>query len=134
MIELRADLGGGKTTFVRGLAKGLGSRDTVSSPTFTLNQIYKGRQNMEIHHYDFYRLREAGVLSDQLSESLSSKSTVTVVEWSDIVEDVLPQDRLTIELKLDETNTDARILNFKYPASKLPLIQKLKAAWKEVRP
>src|SRR5260221_5452139 len=77
-IELRADLGGGKATFVRGLAKGLGSKDTVTSPTFTLSKIYKAKNGKQIHHYDFYRLNEAGIMRDELAESLQSQNAITV--------------------------------------------------------
>src|SRR5258708_8291303 len=87
VLDLRADLGGGKTTFVRGLVRGLGSKDTVSSPTFTLNKIYKAK-DMQIHHFDFYRLSDAGIVADQLAESLEDPSVITVVEWSDIVQEV----------------------------------------------
>jgi len=55
VIELVSDLGGGKTTFVRGLARGLGSADVVSSPTFTVSKVYKA-DKLELHHFDFYRL------------------------------------------------------------------------------
>src|SRR3989344_4647612 len=68
VIELRADLGGGKTTFVRGLVKGFGSQDVVTSPTFTLNKVYQGRDGQQIHHFDFYRLSEPGIVADQLAE------------------------------------------------------------------
>src|SRR5205809_5112570 len=67
VIELRSDLGGGKTTFVRGLVRGGGSRERVSSPTFTLSRLYKAK-NFEIQHFDFYRLDRPGVLEDQLAE------------------------------------------------------------------
>src|SRR3990172_13200391 len=80
VLELRADLGGGKTTFVRGLASGLKSTAKVASPTFTLNRIYKAG-DLSIHHYDFYRLKEPGVMADQLAESLGDPKTITVVEW-----------------------------------------------------
>ena len=126
VIELRADLGGGKTTFMRGLAKGLGSTDMVSSPTFTLNQVYKCRDDLEIHHFDFYRLSEPGIVADQLEESLKDSKVITVVEWSDIVEDVLPDIRLIIELTLADADPDARQINFKYGDSKLGLIEKLR--------
>ena len=64
VIELVGDVGAGKTTFVRGLAKGLGSTDHVSSPTFTVEQVYTGR--LTLYHYDFYRLPDAGVVKNQL--------------------------------------------------------------------
>src|SRR5438046_2901303 len=89
VVELMSDLGGGKTTFIRGLVRGLGGQDMVASPTFTLNRIYKAG-NLEIHHFDFYRLNEPGVVAAQLEESLQNPKVVTVVEWSKIVENVLP--------------------------------------------
>ncbi|MBX4191001.1 tRNA (adenosine(37)-N6)-threonylcarbamoyltransferase complex ATPase subunit type 1 TsaE, partial [Candidatus Saccharibacteria bacterium] len=57
VIELRSDLGGGKTTFVRGLAAGAGSKANVTSPTFTLSRLYPAK-NFSIHHFDFYRLND----------------------------------------------------------------------------
>src|SRR3990167_2900447 len=73
LIELRSDLGGGKTTFARGLAAGLDSKDIVASPTFTLNKIYRCRNGVELHHFDFYRLDEAGIMRDELAESLADQ-------------------------------------------------------------
>jgi len=133
IIELCSDLGGGKTTFVKGLTRGVGSKDIVSSPTFTLNKIYKGR-NVEIHHFDFYRLKTPGVVSDQLQESLHNPSVVTVVEWSDIVKNVLPQQRLIIEFKAVAENEEERIVTFKFPESKIPLIEALRTRLEKVEP
>jgi tRNA threonylcarbamoyladenosine biosynthesis protein TsaE len=134
VIELCADLGGGKTTYVRGLARGVGSKDIVSSPTFTLNKIYKGREGLEIHHFDFYRLDEPGVVADQLAESLDDPKVVTVVEWSDIVEDVLPEGRLVIEFHPVETDPDERAIHFHYPEKQANLIRELETKWTEVQP
>src|SRR5581483_8998174 len=107
VIELRSDLGGGKTTFTRGLVRGIGSADKVASPTFTLNKIYKA-DHLEIHHFDFYRLNDPGVVSDQLEESLQNPGVITVVEWSDIVRGVLPDNRLIIEFQPVESDPDER--------------------------
>jgi tRNA threonylcarbamoyladenosine biosynthesis protein TsaE len=134
LIELHADLGGGKTTLTQGIASGLGSKDIVSSPTFTLSKIYKCRGGIEIHHFDFYRLTEPGVLKDQLAESLSSKNVVTIIEWSDIVADVLPEDRLNIELAPRPLDPDERQVTIRYPEGKADLIRKIETDWKEVRP
>jgi len=133
IIELVSDLGGGKTTFVRGLARGLGSHDKVSSPTFTLNRIYKAG-DLEIHHFDFYRLNEPGVVAAQLEESLQNPKAVTVIEWSDIVEDVLPAGRLTIQFQMVGGETDGRQIEIRYPESKIGLITQLETAWKEIEP
>lgn len=134
VIELCSDLGGGKTTFVRGLARGLGSKDTVASPTFTLNKIYKGREGTQIHHFDFYRLNEPGVVAEQLEESLNNPDVVTVVEWSDIVRNVLPSKRLTIEFKPAENDPDERLITVTYPDSYTKLIKQLENDWMETRP
>ncbi len=112
VIELISDLGGGKTTFVRGLARGLGSSDAVSSPSFTLSNVYKTEQ-LQLHHFDFYRLHEVGIMRDELAEVVQDPQAVTVVEWGDIVADVLPEQRLSVKIKvLDE---DKRQFTFAYP-------------------
>ena len=104
VIELISDVGGGKTTFVKGLAKGLDISDTVQSPTFTISRIYNGRDNLELHHFDFYRLNEPGVVADELAESLAQPNVIVAVEWGEIVHDVLPPHRMTIHLtSLGET-------------------------------
>lgn len=112
VIELVSDLGGGKTTFTRGLVRGTGSTDRVASPTFTLSREYVAPK-FTIAHFDFYRLGEAGILGNELAEIIADPSYVTVVEWGDIVHDVLPQERLTIKLSL--SGEDSRQLSFEYP-------------------
>jgi tRNA threonylcarbamoyladenosine biosynthesis protein TsaE len=133
VLELRSDLGGGKTTFVRGLVRGLGSKDKVSSPTFTLKRQYKA-DHIEIHHFDFYRLSEPGVLSDQLEESLQNSRVITVVEWSDIVRDVLPDKRLIIEFRPVSNNPDERLIEINYPETMRSLISKLETSVTEIEP
>lgn len=92
-----SDLGGGKTTFVRGLAKGMGSADQVSSPTFTLSNVYAA-DKLTMHHFDFYRLFEPGIMREELAEVVADPNAVTVIEWATIVRDVLPADKLTITI------------------------------------
>lgn len=132
-IELCSDLGGGKTTFVKGLVKGLGSRDNVTSPTFTLSRIYQAG-NLQVHHFDFYRLNDAGILADQLAESINDKNAVVVVEWADIVEDVLPKERLSIEFKPAAASPEERQIIFRYPENMRSVISGLETAWQESRP
>lgn len=97
-IELVSDVGGGKTTLTRGLAKGAGSSDHVASPTFTISHIYK-TPNFEIHHFDFYRLHEAGLIQHELQDVINDPQCVVVVEWSDIVTHVLPEQRIKLHIK-----------------------------------
>ncbi|MBI2007860.1 tRNA (adenosine(37)-N6)-threonylcarbamoyltransferase complex ATPase subunit type 1 TsaE [Candidatus Saccharibacteria bacterium] len=135
LVELRSDLGGGKTTFVKGLARGIDSDDAVTSPSFTLSNIYLSKtRSWKIDHFDFYRLKEAGIMADELSESLQDDKTITVVEWGDIVEDVLPEDRLTVEFKPVATNTDERQIIFSYPENQAGLIKQLETEWTKVEP
>ncbi len=114
VIELRSDLGGGKTTLVRGLAHGAGSQDAVASPSFTISREYQAGE-LTLHHYDFYRLAEAGLMSQELADVLGDPKAVVIVEWAGIVEDVLPADRITIEII--STAEDARQLTCMVPSS-----------------
>lgn len=110
VIELVSDLGGGKTTFVRGLVRGLGSEDKVASPTFTISKLYK-KDNLEVHHFDFYRLQEAGIVADELAEVAGDPLAVTVVEWGEVVQHVLPEERLTVTI--EQTPDGSRQLTFR---------------------
>lgn len=134
VVELRSDLGGGKTTFVKGLARGAGSKDTVTSPTFTLNQIYRTKNGIQIAHHDFYRLAEPGIMADELVESLQDDKTITIVEWADIVEDLLPEDRLAVGFKPVPTNTDQRQITFSYPEKMTGLMRQIETRWAKAQP
>lgn len=115
VIELRSDLGGGKTALTKGIAAGMGSEDTVQSPTFTISRIYRAAHDTELHHFDFYRLQDPGVMAAELAESLSDNRAVVVVEWSDIVMDILPPERIIITLRA--TGETSRIITLAIPAS-----------------
>ncbi len=104
VIELISDLGGGKTTFVRGLAKGSGSKEHVTSPTFTIRNDYEAPK-LKIAHFDFFRLNDdPGNLTDLLSEAISLPDTVVVVEWADAVKGVLPYEHVKIILNTTAPN------------------------------
>jgi len=114
VIELVSDLGGGKTAFVRGLANGLGSRDKVHSPSFTLSHQYRAGDRT-LYHFDFHRLGEPGIMRDELAEILADPKAIVAVEWADIVEDILPAERLAIRIKA--TGETVREFTFEYPDS-----------------
>ncbi len=119
VIELVSDLGGGKTTLVRGLVRGLGSHDRVASPTFTISREYSGGRHA-VYHFDFYRLHDAGVVGAELSEVAHDPDAVTLVEWGDIVRDVLPARKLQIDIRA--TGEETRELVFSYPPALAYLI------------
>ena len=113
-VELISDLGGGKTTFVRGLARGLGSQDIVASPSFTISRQYKAG-DLVLYHFDFYRLSEAGIMAADLAELIDDSQAIIVVEWGDIVKNVLPGKRLTI--RFETAGETIRKLTFACPES-----------------
>lgn len=120
VIELVSDLGGGKTVFVKGVAKGMGVKDIVGSPSFTLSSEYKAG-DLTLHHYDFYRLGEAGLMTNTLAEVIGKPETVVAVEWADLVVDtVLPADRLSIHIRAVDDNS--RHIRFSYPEHLVYLI------------
>ena len=112
VIELRSDLGGGKTTFVRGVATGAGSHDDVGSPSFTISREYRC-EKVRIHHYDFYRLNEPGIMADELQDVMSDKDDVVIVEWAEVAEHVLPEDRMIISIQA--TGDDSREITITSP-------------------
>ncbi len=112
---LSSDLGGGKTTFTKGLAKGLGSKDIVNSPTFTVSRVYDCRDGIELHHFDFYRLNEGGMVAHELAEVVENPKAIVVVEWGDVVSDVLPKNRITVQFDRVASGEENRRIKITYP-------------------
>lgn len=98
IIELVGDVGAGKTTLTKGIAKGLKIDEDIQSPSFTISRVYDARDGLTLAHYDFYRLQDAGVMADELHETLHAATAITIIEWADIVSGVLPAERLTIRI------------------------------------
>lgn len=94
VLALEGDLGAGKTTFTKGLAKGLEIKRTVNSPTFTIIKEYKGK--LPLYHMDVYRVADA--FEDLGFDEYFEGDGVTVVEWAHLIEEQLPVERLTIFL------------------------------------
>lgn len=95
VLELVGDVGAGKTTFTKGLAKGLGISETVQSPTFTISRVYEG-ERLTLSHYDFYRLNDYGIMEMELAENLNNPKNVTVVEWASDLAEILPKKHLKL--------------------------------------
>ena len=95
VLELIGDVGAGKTTFTKGLAKGLDISETVQSPTFTISRVYEGGK-LTLSHYDFYRLNDYGIMEMELAENLSNPKNVTVVEWAGDLAEILPKKHLKL--------------------------------------
>lgn len=105
VIELLGDVGTGKTTFVRGLAEGLGIKEPITSPSFTISKTYAAPEGYTLIHYDFYRLGDPGIMSEDLAESINSNNSIVVVEWADTVSDLLPKNHIRISIKYNDDGT-----------------------------
>ena len=102
IIELIGDVGAGKTTFVRGLAKGLNIKENITSPSFTISKAYAFEDGKTLVHYDFYRLENPGLMSEDLEENLNNPNNIVIIEWSDSVKNLLPKNHTTINIKYND--------------------------------
>ena len=106
VICLNGELGSGKTLFVKGFAKALGIKDDITSPTFTIVKEYLDGE-AELYHMDVYRVEDnyesVGI------EDYFKREGITIIEWADMVNDILPKERLDINISIVGENT--RILN-----------------------
>lgn len=102
ILAYRGDLGAGKTAFTRGLARGLGCKETVTSPTYTIVNEYLGGR-LPLFHFDMYRLASSDDLWDIGWEDYLEREGVCAVEWSENVQDAM-EDAITVTIeKLGET-------------------------------
>ena len=107
-LLLKGDLGAGKTTLVRGIARGLNITEVVQSPTFNIMKIYfKG--NRPLIHIDAYRLSDINT-DIGLDEYIGYETGITVIEWPDFIKDLLPSD--SIEVNIHNLGDDDRELTF----------------------
>ena len=97
VLAYRGDLGMGKTAFTRGLARGLGYTGRVTSPTFTIVNEYEGGR-LPLFHFDMYRLEDSDALFDIRWEDYLGRGGVCAVEWSERVDDALPEDTLFVTI------------------------------------
>jgi len=100
VVSLTGDLGAGKTAFVQGAARGMGVRDPVLSPTFTLVREYEGR--VPVYHLDVYRLERLQDVLDRGFDEMHDAGHVVFIEWGDAVAALLPDSFLQVELTIED--------------------------------
>ena len=108
VIAFTGDLGAGKTAFVRGLARGLGIAERVTSPTFTIVNEYEGGR-LPLFHFDMYRLGSADELFDIGWEDYLARGGVCAVEWSENIADALEEGCLRVDIRRGERDDQRRI-------------------------
>lgn len=121
VITLSGPLGAGKTTFVKGLAKGLGVNKIITSPTFILMNIYKLQaENCELKyltHIDCYRIKKAQEIIDiGAQEYFGRKDTVVVIEWAERIQKILPKKRINITIKIGKNHRRIVLIKIHYRA------------------
>lgn len=113
VVAYRGGLGMGKTAFTRGLARGLGCRGRVTSPTFTIVNEYEGGA-LPLFHFDMYRLRDADDLFDIGWEDFLRRGGVCAVEWSETIQEALEPDTIYVDIRRG-AETNQRILTIRGP-------------------
>lgn len=97
---LNGDLGVGKTIFTKGFAEGLGIREPVSSPTFTIVQQYDDGR-LPLYHFDVYRIGDISEMEEIGYEDCFYGDGVSLIEWSDLIEEILPENVVDITIEKD---------------------------------
>lgn len=122
VILFSGELGGGKTTFISGLAEGLGIRENVSSPSFTILNVYSTHRKNKLVHADFYRLENIEDIAEiGVEDYLYDNRAVVCMEWGDKIKKYIDRDCLEVEIRYlladDENdslnNSDRRLVTFK---------------------
>ena len=96
VLAMTGDLGAGKTTMTKALARGLGIEEHVTSPTFTIVNEYEGR--LKLFHFDVYRIADIEEMYDLGFEEYIYGDGVSIIEWSNLIKEILPEDTINIEI------------------------------------
>ena len=121
VVALTGNLGSGKTIFTKGIAKALNIKEQILSPTFNIIKIYNiprainKKTNAEyLCHIDAYRLKSSkDLINLGIDETLSSKKTITIIEWADKVKNILPKNNIIIKFKATNKKNE-RIINYAF--------------------
>jgi tRNA threonylcarbamoyladenosine biosynthesis protein TsaE len=109
-IQLIGDVGTGKTTLTKGISNGLGISSTVQSPSFIIFSLYRSPEGKELHHYDLYRLSDPGLMSHDIAESLNNPKAITVIEWGNSVQNIIPENSLRISIYMTNKEDQRKVI------------------------
>jgi len=99
IICLTGDLGVGKTEFVKGVAKGMGIEDYITSPTFTIVNEYQG--TLPLYHFDVYRINDVEEMYEIGCEEYFYGDGVSIIEWADLIQDIIPKENIRVHISKD---------------------------------
>jgi len=112
VIALEGELGTGKTVFVKGVARGLEIREHITSPTFNIVHSY-GSSGVTLHHFDVYRVNDEDELFEIGFEEYLYKGDICIIEWADLIKNMLPENTIWIKLERTEINPEQRIITIR---------------------
>jgi len=125
IICLIGDLGTGKTHLTKGIAKGLGIEDHITSPTFTIVNEYTGR--LKLYHFDVYRVDDPGEIAAIGFDEYIFSDGVSIIEWANYIQELIPPDNLSITIeKLPQLGDDVRKININHHGSRYDYIKEIK--------
>jgi tRNA threonylcarbamoyladenosine biosynthesis protein TsaE len=106
VFAFNGQMGAGKTTFIKALCEALGVSETVTSPTFAIVNEYRSDETGElIYHFDFYRIKKLEEAYDMGCEDYFYSGAVCLIEWPELVEDLLPGNTVWVDIKVNEDET-----------------------------
>lgn len=107
IIVLNGELGSGKTVFMSGIANYFEIEEQISSPTFTIVNEYTLKNSEKIFHFDVYRIEDSNDFLDSIGTEYFSNG-ICIIEWGNIIQDILPKNTIFIDISKDETDYDKR--------------------------
>ena len=110
VIALYGKMGAGKTTFTKAVCEALGVEDVITSPTFAIVNEYTAGNGEPIYHFDFYRIKKLEEVYDMGYEDYFYSGHLCIMEWPELIEDILPDD--TLRITIEENDDGTRTISF----------------------
>lgn len=109
VITLSGNLGAGKTTFIKEICRELGVTDIVSSPTFSIINEYRDKENTPVYHFDFYRLKSTQEAEDTGCTDYFYSNNYCFIEWPAIIENLLPDNYVKVEITVEKDTRTIKV-------------------------